>query len=74
MRLPSLGFCLFVHLLPGSLLLLLASQICQQVPQLQILALHLAVQSLHAGKPVSRADLGHLQASVVQVWGVKAWL
>ena len=61
-RIPSLGGCLLVRLLPGSLILLLATQVCQQTPQLHALALHLAVQRLHAGKAVPRASLGHLQA------------
>ena len=61
MRIPPLGGGLLVRLLPGSLVLLLASQVCQQTPQLHTLALHLAVQSLHAGEAVPRADLGHLQ-------------
>ena len=70
-RIPSLGCCLLVRLQPGSLLLLLARQVCQQTPQLHALALHLAVESLHAGEAVPRAGLGHLQAGMVQVAGVK---
>ena len=61
-RIPSLGSCLLVRLLPGSLFLLLASHVCQQTPQLQTLALHFAVQSLHARQAISGAGLGHLQA------------